>query len=295
MRSCPSALTAAVGRVLALELREIPLISGDSGVAVRHRLTVSCRDQTAEIAVQTTAPAQNMSRLLNLNEFSADDQARAVALAAVELLAAMDADIRQRLAPSVANVPPSIPRPVAPEPPTTLVSPAPPIPRDGGGRGRVFACGGFRSFIAGGSALQVLGGGVAWSRRLRVTPLVLALDADLGFGESQNQTRAASAWLGSLGAVLGAARDFGRITAEIGAGLRVGGARFHGEVDGGTVLLPWAGPLLALRLSVQTWRVNLTTRFEAGLAALGAQGTADGQALVSARGLWLAAGVGIGF
>ncbi|HEY2899916.1 MAG TPA: hypothetical protein VGL59_05020 [Polyangia bacterium] len=287
-------MTAAVGRVLALELREIPLVGGDSGVVVRDRLAISCSDQTVEIAVQTTAPAQNMSRLLNLNEFSADDQARAVALAAVELLAAVDADIRQRLAPSVANVPPSIPRPVVPEPPTTLVSPAPPIARDGS-RGRVFAYGGFRSFLAAGSALQVLGGGVAWSRRLRVTPLVLALDADLGFGEGQNQTHAASAWLGSLGVVLGAARDFGSITAEVGVGLRVGGARFHGEVDGGTVLLPWAGPLLALRFSVQAWRVNLTTSLEAGLAALGAQGTADGQALVSVRGLWLAAGVGIGF
>jgi hypothetical protein len=236
-----------------------------------------------------------MSRLLNLNEFSADDQARAVALAAVELLAAQDADIRQRLTPTVAPAaPPSIPGPVAPAPAPALVSAAPPIARDGSG-GRIFAYGGLRSFLSGGSALQVLGGGMAWSRRLRVTPLVLALDADLGFGQGQNQTHAASAWLGSLGVVMGAARDFGRITAEIGAGLRVGGARFHGEVDGGTVLLPWAGPLLALRFSVQAWRVNLTTSLEAGLAALGAQGTADGQALVSARGLWLAAGGGIGF
>jgi hypothetical protein len=287
-------LGVAVGRVLAQELRGIPVGGADLGVVARHQLAISCSDQTADIVAETTAPAQAISRLVNLNEFSADDQARAVALAAVELLAALDADIRQRVAPSAANVPPSIPPPVAREPPTTLVSPAPPIARDGS-RVRVFTCGGLRTFLAGDPGLRVLGGGVVLSRRLRVTPLVLALDADLGFGEGQNQTRAASAWLGSLGVVLGAARDFGRITAEVGAGLRVGGARLHGEVDGGTVLLPWAGPLLALRFSVAAWRASVTTSFEAGLAALGAQGTADSKALVSARGLWVAAGVGIGF
>jgi len=84
-------------------------------------------------------------------------------------------------------------------------------------------------------------------------------------------------------------------------GARVGLASLEGTPAGGagatgaTALRPWWGPAIAARGWIRTGPIGFVAAIEAGIAARGARGLADGATVLAVEGAWLLAGLGVRF
>ena len=81
IRSCPSDLTREVGWLLEIELRTV-----DAGTQV----AVSCADDAVKVVARDREEGRHVGRSLALGEVALSARARAVALAAAELVAALE-------------------------------------------------------------------------------------------------------------------------------------------------------------------------------------------------------------
>jgi hypothetical protein len=87
---CPSVTEDGVRRIVAVELGTRLLTGGSPVPPNVDRLIVSCRGQQARLEAGDPASPRYAERTLPLDRFPSDGGTRAVALAALELLAALD-------------------------------------------------------------------------------------------------------------------------------------------------------------------------------------------------------------
>jgi hypothetical protein len=87
---CPSVTAEGARRIVAVELGVRLLAAGSATPPNVDRLIVSCRGQQARLEAGDPASPRYAERTLALDKFPGDGGSRAVALAALELLAALD-------------------------------------------------------------------------------------------------------------------------------------------------------------------------------------------------------------
>ncbi len=109
---CPSVNEPALRHMVAVEIGERLVAAGDPTPANADRVIISCRAQLARLEAGDPASPRHAERTLAMTQFKGkgDSTTRALALAALELLTALDR-------------PPPLPTPAPPAPP-----PAPPGP-----------------------------------------------------------------------------------------------------------------------------------------------------------------------
>jgi len=113
---CPSVNETALRHLVAVEIGERLVAAGDPTPANADRVIISCRAQLARIEAGDPGSPRHADRTLSLVQFKGkgDSTTRALALAALELLTALDRP-----------PPPPAPAPPAPPPPPTLPGPDP--------------------------------------------------------------------------------------------------------------------------------------------------------------------------
>jgi hypothetical protein len=279
-------------RVDAQEVRRLvpieagaPLGAGAGDPRDTTRVSVGCvagAPQVVRLEVRDPMTGRTLDRDVTLEGVSKADQARLVAIASVELVAASQGDPGHALeaAPGQALV--------------VAAKPAPP-------RWRTLASGAMRAF--GGMPRALVGGDLAVERQF---PRRFDLIADVAVEGAAQPTAlgdvdALVASLGVVGSLRGAR---GRATWEAGVGARGGVARLVGQgeptalgaVQARTVSAPWVGPLVAARATVAFGRAFLASLgAEAGYVTSDVVGHVAGHADVGVRGAWWGATLGVGF
>jgi len=284
--ACPAIPEAAIRRIVGIEIGDLLAGPGDVPAGGNH-LAMICQAGVARLAARGAGGGQPIERELRLAEFPGDAAPRALALAGVEMLAALDPAVRQRIqirqSPAVTATPPAAPargdRSVAPV---------------GIGISAVR-----REFLG----TQGFGG---WGGRIDVDRgfgqrFVVGLDIEMDGGSTSVALGEASALLVSAG-VFGGLRAAGaRLAGSLSLGARVGLASLEGRpasgagATGGQALRPWWGPAIAARGWIRTGPIGFVAAIEAGVAARGARGLADGATVLAVDGAWLLAGLGVRF
>jgi hypothetical protein len=295
---CAAVDALQVRRLVPIEMGE-PLVPAAGDPRDTTRVFVGCvvgAPQLVRLEVRDPVNGRRVDRVITLVGDSKTDQARLVAIVAVELVAAS----RSELAPVKEVVAPAASAP-APSPPgpLTLVAttPAPPARP----RWRALALGSLRHVE--GLPRFVSGAGIAVRRAL---PRGLGLGADVtveGGGEP-TALGEIDAVLGSLGLVASWRALRGRFAWESGLGGRVGVARLvgHGSAASATPITaralsePWWGPLVEGRVTLVFGRgFALSLGGELGTVTSAVAGHVDGQPDVAVSGLWWGATLGVGY
>ena len=282
--ACPAIPEAAIRRIVGIELGDLLAESGDVPVG-GNRLAMICQEGVARLAARGAGDGQPIERELRLAEFPGDAAPRALALAGVEMLAALDPAVRARI--QIRQSP-------------AAAAPAPPARAD-------------RSLVAAGIAIsavrrEFLGGGGfgGWGGRIDLDRgfsgrFVVGIDVEMDGGSTTVALGEASALLVSAGAFGGLRAAGARVAGSLSLGARVGLASLEGTpaggagATGGQVLRPWWGPAIAARGWLRTGPIGFVAALEAGVAARGARGLADGVTVLAVDGAWLLAGLGVRF
>ena len=283
-----------VRRLVPIEMGA-PLAPGAGDPRDTTRVSVGCvagAPQVVRLEVRDPTTGRTLERVVNLEGMSKTDQARLVAIASVELVAASQGEPGHASeAASLASAAPT--REVL----TLTATPKPLPPRP---RWRVLALGSLHHFA--GLPTALLGGGVAVERAL---PHGLGLTADVTLEDAAQSTAlgAVDARVMSFGLVGSLRVERGRFAGQAGVGARGGDARLAGEggasplgaVLAKTVSAPWVGPVLAARATVALGRaVVASLGGELGYVTSDVVGHVDGQPDLAVRGLWWGASLGVG-
>jgi hypothetical protein len=328
--SCPFISDTEVRRLIGIEIGDVLVGDREPAPPYADRVTIRCEGEVERIEAVGAGRAQPLSRTILFADFPGDAAPRALALAAIEVLAALSPALRQRLEVHGASAPegtePHGPRGVAATgvareastavPPgaksqaietkvqqlkdkvdgekperTHSGPPTPPSPLVW----RVGASGLFRWFPTLGASAA--GGKIEVDNEL-TNNWELAFDLE-AFGESKAVTLgSARALFGSVGAFAGFGGPGTRRAVAVGG--RLGIAHLEGDpagssaITGAQVVRPWAGPAIALRGFVQSGPLSLQLSAEAGVALWHAEGLASGSAELGASGMWLSLSAGPG-
>lgn len=276
---CDALSEGALREHLTLELRTLGLERATSSLQLRcdgALVTVELTRSSGE-----RYPVQG---LVELGETARGERERLVALAVTELLA------QAERTPSAARAPVVRP-PLERRPPRPPV--APPAPRRAV---ELFAAA--SGGVAGSEQTSVWGG--ALGARLGFERWALLLDTRFERGD-QSLVLANVRWSslsGFVGATVAARSTFHELSA--GLGVRAGWLSLSGRADpphlGSSMTAPWAGVALPLRAALLTGsRARPFIGLEGGYVLLPVHGLVDdGTALLSQRGPWLTASVGLG-
>jgi hypothetical protein len=287
---CGLAVAADTRRIVGIELGGLllpPAAPPEQRAGADH-LNVSCAGGAAELAATGSTGTGAIRRTVGLVDLPGDVAARALALAGIEMLAALSPAVRARVEARAADQPAVT---VVASPPPPKVSPAPAT--------RVSVLGVWRTFSSGGR-LVGWGGRVDVERRVRGR-WGLAADVEVVGGGASSSLGEARGELASLGGRWEAGARGAHWTGAVGLGGRVGLARFVGTptpgsgIVAGEVVRPWAGPAVSGRASLGGRSIGLALVAEAGYAIRGAQGLSGGDVLLAASGAWLALGLGVVF
>jgi hypothetical protein len=306
VRDCPEAFEVSLRRILVIELGDL-LEEGDGGGAPETEIIeIACGAENASIAARNPR-GEVVHNDVRFDAFPGDAAPRAVALAALEALRAVDPTLSDRLVARQAKATHARAKPVPSPPPAKSRAAAPKASRpvvlpDGKARGftRV-AVGGIARLFLGDPRTFSAGGRVEVSRRF-VSAWDAGLDVDVGFSRRRVELGAVEASLLSTALWLGA-RGGGPAWSVTGAlGGRLGLARLTGapnrsETRGHRVTRPWAGPVLVVRTDGAIGLLALAVLLEGGFAAVGAEGLAAGAPALGFQGAWssVSANAGIRF
>jgi hypothetical protein len=278
---CRPGVDIEIRRIVGLELGDLLARSG--GASSSDRLDVTCADASARLQASGPDRPSPVDRMLRLADFPADAVPRALALAGLEMLAALSPAVRRRVDASADS--------------TKEIPPAPVLPsvRPADWRADVSLL--WQGFL-GDQGLSLWGGRASVGRRLG-SSLNLSLDLEAARGARTVSLGRADATSGGAGAFLGIPAGTREVFAEIALGGRVGLVQLSGEpsqanVIGEQVLRVWGGPALSFRLWAGHGRVALVFCGESGLAILGADGVAGDVIAVRARGFWVSLALGMG-
>ena len=97
VRDCSATLSAGVRRIVAIELGELLLDQNADAGPAGHRLTVWCQGDFALVAAERSDSRERREHAFELTAFPGDAAPRALALAAIEVLAALSPAVRERI------------------------------------------------------------------------------------------------------------------------------------------------------------------------------------------------------
>jgi hypothetical protein len=296
IQACPSIAEAEVRRVVGIEIGDllVPEGGGAPANADADRMTIECDGDLARIEATGTSHARPLSRALRLSDFPGDAAPRALALAAIEVLAALSPALRQRIEVHEGKPPAASPKPTAAEPaPASLAEE--PQREDAPPSWRIGAVGSYLWFPHLG--VSAAGGGIDIDRQLGGT-WMLGCDLNAAVESKDVPLGRARALLGSFGAFAGLSGPSRVMTVALGA--RLGLAQMRGDplgaadVTGEHAVRPWAGPLIAARGRLDWRHLSVEMSAEAGVALFGARGLAGGAPALGAEGPWVAISFGPG-
>ena len=292
---CAGVDAQEVLRLVPIEMGA-PLVLGAGDPRETTRVSLGCvpdLPHAARLEVHNPTTGKTLARVLALSDVPRFDQARLVAIAAVELVAASWSALghsSDEIAPGAA--PPSAA-------PTIVVVAAPPAPPPRASRWRALAVADLRHF--GGLPRLVPGGGIAVQRELRAG-LAVGGDVLVDGGPQPTTLGTVDCLMVSAGLHVLARVRTARVTWEPGVGVRFGPGRLAGRaadlpalVSAGRVAGPWLGPLAGARaLLALPHGFVASLGGEVGDATVGLLGHVPGAADVSIKGPWWSASVGLG-
>ena len=314
---CPALSEAALRGLLRVEIGGLLRARGAAADGEADHLIVTCAGGRAELAAEARGGGPRLARSVALADCPADARPRLVALAAIELLAAVNPEVRRRVEARTASAPPPIvgaPPPAAAAPVTVAQAgsgPAPvsaaqagpvapaPIAR-GAAVGTLLLLGAGRRVFLAERGLATWGAGLRWERALAPWG-GFALDGDVGGSRNDVDGGAVTGVVGSAAGALWLERALApRLVLRGGGGARVGFARLAGRpsdpvASGHAVVRPWGGPCATLALTT-AGRFSAQLAVEGGYAVIGARGLAGDALAAAVTGAWvgvaLAAGLG---
>jgi hypothetical protein len=274
---CPDAPEAAIRRIMAIEIGDLLLEPGAAPPGDVDRLSVRCAGGSSAWIQARAAAGAPIERTLRVTDFPGDAAPRALALAGIEMLAALSPAVRERI----------------------QIRDAPAAPTRAGGRMALSASAVRRDFFA-------TGGFGGWGGRLDLdrpfgARSVATVDLEVDGGRQSIALGDAGALLVSLGGFWGLRAAGTRVMGSLSVGARVGLARLEGTpagdsgAVGGRALRPWWGPAIGARGVLGRGSIGLVVSVETGIVARGAQGLAGGATVLSVDGAWVTAGAGLRF
>jgi hypothetical protein len=289
--ACEPTFAAELRRIVRLELGGL-LDESTAGEVGRHgQLEVRCEPELARVTARDARRAQQTKNDLRFDAFPGDAAPRAVALAAVEALRAVDPTLSARIeaqrTAAVAEARPTRPRPAA--------SAKPIAARRVAVRSRAWTrlvLGPVVRHFPSDPHTTLWGARVELSRRSAI-PLDYGFELegvlherDVDLGTIDLRLLSTAAWIGWR-----AGREHWSFTGGVGG--RLGVAQLEGSSPDPTVRArqtarAWAGPLAVLRGDAAFGVFSLGLVTEAGWAVAGAEGLSRGTPVVSVRGAWLA-------
>jgi hypothetical protein len=292
---CDPAFASRLPSVVKLEI-DVLLRERGPTRSPPESITVRCEEEKAYIEV--TMEGASRASTIDLRALAAEHRARAVGLAAAELVHAMAG------APRAAEVPTN----VAPAP-TISTREADRPPSDTSLRGasqRPALLVGALAEWRGNPAALLLGGRMTFQSPLgRV--VVPELSVDAAFGGISSPAAHVSIQTLSAAAHLYFGTTTGNVRWDIGPGARFGSVHLTGEPDPGSGLqgesltAAWGGPELRARVAYGASQLRpalVALAFGAGFVALPVRGLLDGtEPIYAVEGPWMsvAAEVGLGF
>jgi hypothetical protein len=289
--ACDPAFAAELRRIVRLELGGL-LDEGPAGEVGSHaQLEVRCEPELARVSAHDARSAQRTNNDLRFDAFPGDAAPRAIALAAVEALRAVDPTLSVRIeaqrTAAVADVRPTRPPPAPSAEPTAAVSAAV--------RARAWTrivLGPVVRHFTSEPQTTLWGARVELSRRSSM-PLDYGFDLEGVLHERNVDLGAVDLRLLSTAAWIGwrAGREHWSFTGGVGG--RLGLAQLEGSSADPTVQARqtarlWAGPLAVVRGDAAFGAFSLGLVTEAGWAVAGAEGLSGGTPVVGVRGAWLA-------
>jgi hypothetical protein len=291
--ACEPAFAAELRRIVRLELGGLLYEGAAVGIAERGRLEVRCESDLARVSARDARRTQQADNDLRFDVFPGDAAPRAVALAAVEALRAVDPALSARIdAQRTAHAAEANAMHPAQTPAPKPVTPARAVRPEAARSWTRILLGPVVRHFASDPRMTLWGARVELSRRA-------ALPVDYGFdlegavfersvelGAIDVRALSAAAWIGWR-----AGRPDWSVTA--GAGGRFGIAELEGSSRDPTVearhaVRIWSGPLAVLRGDAALGAFSPALVLEAGWAMAGAEGLAGGASVIGARGAWLA-------
>jgi len=286
--ACPAVPQGELRRLVALDLGNLLAPAPAAGPDVelpapspaRNGVTldIACAGGQATLRAHTAGGTQALQRTIDLGDFPEGAAPRGLALAGIELLATLDASVRDRVGESR-------PPPAAPAPGAALS----------------MALVGVRRQFLGATGLGAWGGRLDVLRDRRRLRLHADFEA-AATGRTTTSLGHARALLGSLGAFAGARfAPSAPFAWSFAAGMRFGVARLDGVPDvlndavGSAAWRPWGGPALSARASVGGPRLAAVVSLEVGYTALGAEALAASTTVLALRGPWLTIAAGAAF
>jgi hypothetical protein len=272
LERCAAVPETSVRRIVRVEIGD--LLVTNAGRAA-DRVAATCDGDSVSLEASDGAGTQRLARSLRLDGFPPDARPRAVALAAIELVAALNPEVRRRMESARDSEPPG-------EAPARM---------------RLLVQGFGRHFFAS-RGVAVWGGGVAIDRELGGAG-VIAADVDVGGARTSASLGAVNGLLASASLAAGLRTGAAAVwSATVGA--RFGVVRLAGEpapdpfVTGRRTVRPWGGPVAAVTSSWGRGWGAVRLGVETGFAVVAAEGTANGATAAAVGGPWVAAFVAAG-
>jgi hypothetical protein len=293
--ACDPAFEAELRRILRLELGELLYEGPADETREQGQLEVRCEPELARVSARDLRRAQQADNDLRFDAFPADAAPRAVALAAVEALRAVDPTLAARIEAQrsavAAKAPALQPSPTPSAEPVAAPPAAAARPEAARAWTRVLLGAVVRHF-ASDSRTSVWGARAELSRH-SPAPLDYGFDLEGALSERDVELGAIDVRLFSAAAWIGWRAGRGDLSFTGGAGGRAGIANFEGSspdpaVEANHVSRLWAGPLAFARGDAAFGAFSLAVALEAGWAVAGAEGLSQGASVVGARGAWLA-------
>jgi hypothetical protein len=301
VRACPEPFESPLRRILAIELGSLLDETRSAASRELESIEIVCETETARITARSAGGVEAVHNDLRFDAFPGDAAPRAVALAALEALRAVDPTLTERIEASRANTDPDIvpsravsARRAPPPPPARRENAESPARESPGVRApafvRVILGGVARSFL-GDPRTTSVGARLELSGRF-AAPWDAGFDLDATFARRKVSLGAVHATLLSTAAWFGPRAGNATWSATAGVGARIGLALLRGAPEnrahGHDSARPVGGPMLVARADGTVGAAALALTLEGGLVLAGAEGLADGRPVMGYTGGWVA-------
>jgi len=297
--ACPGAFDASLRQILRIELGGLLEDGGAASAPGREWLEIRCESDVARVTAHDARGERDVRNDLSYDAFPGDAAPRAVALAALEALRAVDPTLAERIEAERAKQPPPARAPAKAEAPKKEPKPAAPAPKPD--RPPMFMrvlLGGAARFYFGGADTAAVGLRSELSFRFAI-PLDLGFDIEgsvarhrVSLGSVEARMLSTAVWFGPR-----AGNDVWSATAALGARLGVvglSGSATPSAAEAHAVTRAAGGPMLVLRGDGAVRSLALALVLEGGYAVVGAQGLSGGAAAIGVEGAWLAVSASAG-
>jgi hypothetical protein len=288
---CEPALASQLPNVIKLEI-DVLLRERGPTRSLPDVIAVRCETENAQIDVTMGGARRTLT--IDLHALTVEHRARAVGLAAAELVHAMSSEPRASETPENVGT-----APVTPRQDDRLA-----LDLDAGGHDQKSAlfAGAFAEWRGDPSAF-LLGGRIAFQSRLGKV-FVPELSADASFGGISTTLARVSIQSYSAAAYVYFRATTGVVRWDIGPGARVGVVHLVGSpvdgahVEGDSLTAAWGGPEVRVRVSYGASALRpalVALQLGAGMVALPVRGLRDGnEAIYSVEGAWASLGAEVG-